>query len=888
MKFIKKALIIVMLFAFLLMIIPVGAERVKIPLISGSGYVKHADNSDYVYINTEYNVKNSDFRGVWVTPLVGDIDTYENKEKYKNEIISVLNTMKVYNLNALIFHIRIMNDALYESKYNNWSIYYNESPDWEALPWVIEECHKRGIEFHAWMNPYRVRNGQNDLTALAKEFPSSNMASDPNNLLQGANSVILNPGIPKVKTWLVDVCMEVVEKYDIDAIHFDDYFYDYKVDDTTTRKIYNTEGLSLGDFRRKQVDDFIESLSKNIRAYNEKSGKRVQLGISPSGVYLSGDGKVTYNENGDAITNGSLTTTTYIHYGDYLYSDTLKWINNEWIDYILPQCYWSIEHPLCPYADLLDWWNRVAKYKKVNVYSGIGLGDYGQEKKYSWVSNTEAYNQIMIANDMDYVHGVAFFSYKTYEKVLSNPKMLTNVDKIWKIRSLTPEIQYGDKIVPNKITGLEIYNNDTGYTMRWNNDSLDKFYVIYRSEGQVTFDPSEVIDVVGVNLASDGKQEYVDETAEKGKTYTYGIRSQSNSFTLGEGDTITTDSASSSRKAYLGDIKYYFVDELSKGNKAMIAFDKLSYYKGTAIKYELSYSFDDQEESKITNFLSRDNSMYTYIDVPKDASTFKGVLKGYNNIAASEVVLEKNITEALAKITNFGLYTNSYDTTFYTDELVNFAFNVHEVSGLTYTLEYSKDGFEWKKYLDINQDLKNYRVTVINCRFQNVLYNETGKHYYRIKATDGSISSYSDTISIQVYSHLSKPGGMKVNSKAIKDEYYVSENDKLTFEWIPSKVNGTAVNEALMVSSDGVNWSVLRTYAKIKNSSTDSLNKYEITIPGSDYEVQIKLVLSINGLKYESEPITIFVEKIFVFYDDLGAYINIKTNGYLNKTQLFN
>lgn len=888
MKTIKRTVIAIMLLALLLMVIPVSAAQVKIPLVNGSGYVKWADNSDFVYINTEYNIKNSDFRGVWVTPLVGDIAKYESKEQYKSEIISVLDTMKAYNLNAMIFHIRIMNDALYESKYNNWSVYYNENPDWEALPWVIEECHKRGIEFHAWMNPYRVRNGQNDLVSLAKEFPSNNMASDPNNLLQGSNSVILNPGIPKVKKWLVDVCMEVVQKYDVDAIHFDDYFYDYKVDDTTTRKLYNTEGLSLGDFRRKQVDDFIEDLSKNIRAYNEQTGKRVQLGISPSGVYRSGDGKVTYDENGNAITNGSLTTTSYIHYDDYLYSDTLKWINNEWIDYILPQCYWSIEHPMCPYADLLDWWNRVAKYKKVNVYSGIGLGDYGQEKKYSWISDTEAYHQIMLANGMENVNGVAFFSYKTYERALSNPKMLTNVDKIWKVRSLTPEIQYGEKIVPNKITGVEIYNNEKGYTMRWNNDSLDKFYVIYRSENNLKFDPSEVIDVVGVNLGKDGKQEYVDETAEKGKTYTYGIRSQSNSFTLGEGETITTEKAEETKKAYLGDIKYYFVDELSKGNKAMIAFDKLSYYKGTSIKYELSYSFDGNSETKVTNFLSREGSLYTYIDIPNDATTFNGTLKAYNDMAESEVILEKNITESLSKITNFGLLTDSYDDNFYNDELVNFVFNIHENEGLTYTLEYSKDGFEWNKYLDINQSLKNYRITVINCRFQSVLYDGTGKQYYRIKATDGNLSSYSDIVSIQVYSHLNKPRGMKVNSSSVKDIYYVNENDKMTFEWIPSKVNGTDVNEALMVSSDGVNWSVLRSYAKIKNSSTETLYQYEITIPGSEYEVQIKLILSINGLKYESESITIFVQKLFVFYDDLGAYINTKTSGYLKNTQLFN
>ena len=366
----KKIITFILLFFMAFGIFTVSAKNVNLVLSNGKT-VYYSGTQIAVKIPEEYKMQDTYFRGAWVTPLAGSIPAYSSKSQYQKEILEMFDILEYYNINALIFHVRIMNDALYPSKLNPLSGYMNTSED--LLTWVIEECHKRGIEFHAWMNPYRVRNGQNDLVSLAKEFPLNNMASDPNNLLQGSNSVILNPGIPKVKKWLVDVCMEVVQKYDVDAIHFDDYFYDYKVDDTTTRKLYNTEGLSLGNFRRKQVDDFIEDLSKNIRAYNEQTGKRVQLGISPSGVYRSGDGKVTYDENGNAITNGSLTTTSYIHYDDYLYSDTLKWINNEWIDYILPQCYWSIEHPMCPYADLLDWWNRVAKYKKVNVYSGIGL-----------------------------------------------------------------------------------------------------------------------------------------------------------------------------------------------------------------------------------------------------------------------------------------------------------------------------------------------------------------------------------------------------------------------------------------------------------------------------------------------------------------------------------
>ena len=114
-------------------------------------------------------------------------------------------------------------------------------------------------------------------------------------------------------------------------------------------------------FRREQVNLFIKSLSKAIRNYNTANNKRIQLGVSPSGIWKSGDGIVTYDTFGNAITNGSSTTSTYQHYGNYLYADTLRWINEEWIDYILPQTYWALEHGMCAYADLISWWDQVVK-----------------------------------------------------------------------------------------------------------------------------------------------------------------------------------------------------------------------------------------------------------------------------------------------------------------------------------------------------------------------------------------------------------------------------------------------------------------------------------------------------------------------------------------------
>ena len=308
----------------------------------------------------DYNLKR-EARAVWVSALVCDISKFSSKSQYQGEIERILDNMEKLNLNIMIFHIRIYNDALYESKYNSWSSLYSTNPSWDALPWIIDECHKRGIEFHAWMNPYRVTSGSyGSLSDVAKRFPNSNAASNPANLVKGSTNIILNPGIPAVQNFLVDVCMEVVEKYDVDAIHFDDYFYVKNVDDRATYLEYGV-GETIEDFRRESVNKFIRKLSKSIANYNEKNNKTVELGISPTASWANGDGVVTYDENGKAISNGSKGITQG-HYGDYLYCDTLLWVNEGLIDYILPQCYIGTSEGNELFYGTVDWWSKVCKY----------------------------------------------------------------------------------------------------------------------------------------------------------------------------------------------------------------------------------------------------------------------------------------------------------------------------------------------------------------------------------------------------------------------------------------------------------------------------------------------------------------------------------------------
>ena len=175
------------------------------PIVINGSTIKLKDGTTCT-IKSVYNLKGQEFRGCWCSPLTGDIGGFVSEESYKSQIISILETMERFNLNALLLHVRIKNDACYKSELNNWSSFYNTNPSWDSLPWVIEECHKRGIEFHAWMNPYRVSTGTtSNVEALASTFPKVNPASNPDNLLVCYSSVILDPGIPEVRDFLVSL-----------------------------------------------------------------------------------------------------------------------------------------------------------------------------------------------------------------------------------------------------------------------------------------------------------------------------------------------------------------------------------------------------------------------------------------------------------------------------------------------------------------------------------------------------------------------------------------------------------------------------------------------------------------------------------------------------------
>ncbi len=549
MKILKKVLIIcifVIAFSFSL---NVSAKNL---VLSDGTEVLYKGTTINVQIQDSYDQPETYWRAVWVTPIANCLPscTNSNIQTYKNEIIEMYDVMEAYNLNVCIFHMRMYNDATYPSSLNPKSSFYTATTD--LMPWIIEEAHKRGIEFHAWLNPYRVLTTSSTTRTCEsvangiKNKCSNNAGSNPDNLLvSNRNAVILNPGEPAVRNFIVETCMEIIRNYDVDAIHFDDYFYIDGVDDSLTKTKYDTENLSSADWRRKQVDLFIEQLSRTVREYNTRNNRYVQIGIAPTGIYKNGNGKVTYDSNNNAVTTGS-NTGGQTHYSSYLFCDTVKWINNEWIDYICPQSYWAFTHKSAGFAEVMSWWDKVCKYKNVNLYSGMGVYMADETSNiYSWkVGDEEAMDQILYCYTLENVEGTSVYNYNSLEgeykgrttAAMNNMKKVRN--NLFTKKSILPVVKSMKNNTINDCTLVSLTTSSTSNTLKFRKNNDAKFYIIYRSTSDVTFNQNEVIDIIG-NESSDFIT-YTDKVSN-GSNYKYGVKCQHYSNVLSNGVKATKD-----------------------------------------------------------------------------------------------------------------------------------------------------------------------------------------------------------------------------------------------------------------------------------------------------------------------------------------------------------
>ena len=295
-----------------------------------------------------------EFRAAWVA-TVGNIDWPSQKglstADQKAELLAILDRAVQLKLNAIIFQVRPACDALYASQIEPWSEYLTGAmgkppePFYDPLAFAVEEAHKRGLELHAWFNPYRARTAIGNSPAAANHITKTR----PQLVRQYGKSLWLDPGEKEVQDYSLSVIMDVVRRYDIDGVHFDDYFYPYKEkdasgqemdfpDDSSWRRFGAGGKLPREDWRRENVNTFVCRVYQSIKA----AKPAVKFGISPFGIWRPGYPQQIQGHDAYAK----------------LYADSRKWLANGWLDYFSPQLYWAIDPPDQSFPVLLKWWGK--------------------------------------------------------------------------------------------------------------------------------------------------------------------------------------------------------------------------------------------------------------------------------------------------------------------------------------------------------------------------------------------------------------------------------------------------------------------------------------------------------------------------------------------------
>ena len=358
------------------------------------------------------------FRGAWIA-TVANIDwpsaeAVGNTGKQQAEMIFLLDSLESIGINAIIFQVRPTADALYYSELEPVSHWltgsqgsWGEQTPWDPLDWTIEEAHKRGMEVHVWLNPYRVNLAKTDTSVICAEHI---FRRHPEWFWCYAKQWYFDPGLDVTREWICTIVQDIVQNYDIQAIHMDDYFYPYPVGkqelpDSLTFAAHPRGFENIRDWRRNNVNMAIQDISRTIKECKPE----VEFGISPFGVW----------RNASVDSTGSATTAGITNYDD-LYADIRLWIREGWIDYVLPQLYWEIGKKAADYEVLAHWWANEVRGTNCKLY--IGMAPYrleGASAKSPWGQGNEIKRQMKLNRSIPEITGECFYSTRP---LLRNPR----------------------------------------------------------------------------------------------------------------------------------------------------------------------------------------------------------------------------------------------------------------------------------------------------------------------------------------------------------------------------------------------------------------------------------------------------------------------------------
>ncbi|XP_076450450.1 glycosyl hydrolase YngK-like isoform X2 [Babylonia areolata] len=426
-----------------------------------------------------------EFRAVWVA-TVANIDWpssgQDPSSKQRQDLVDLLDTLKDLHFNAVIFQVRPAADAFYSSPYDPWSIYLTgrqgqaPHPFWDPLATAVTEAHARGMELHAWFNPYRAKAGSTSLTDLAPQHMARQLPQDAHPY--GPN-LWMDPGSRAVQNRTLDTILHVVTHYDIDGVHFDDYFYPYPEQDQdfpddATYQAYVAEGgrLSRALWRHHNVDGLVQEVSRRIKDVRPW----VKFGISPFGIWMSGQpsGVVGFSSN-----TGQ-------------YADSRKWLAEGWVDYLAPQLYWEIDPPRQSFTALSDWWIQQNSRGR-HLYMGCATYRTATGDRHWPVSEIERQVRETRSRRNESDLGNIFFSAKYYRDNTGGIADLFR-DSVYPRPALAPTMPWLRSDVPTLSTpDVTVQSGVVSWTTSADPAGKLRAFAVYRQEGGGAWHPLHVL-----------------------------------------------------------------------------------------------------------------------------------------------------------------------------------------------------------------------------------------------------------------------------------------------------------------------------------------------------------------------------------------------------------
>ena len=448
-----------------------------------------------------------EFRAAWIQSVNGQFRGMPT-EKLKQNLIGQLNSLQKAGINAIIFQVRPEADALYASRLEPWSRFLTgvqgkaPEPYWDPMQFMIDECHKRGMEFHAWINPYRTK------TTLKSELAPNHVYNiHPEWFVTYGDQLYFDPALPESRRHICMVVSDIVSRYDVDAIHMDDYFYPYPIkgkdfpDDASFAR-FGGGFSNKGDWRRSNVNVLIKKLHETIREIKPW----VKFGVSPFGIYR--------NESSDPLGSKTKGLQNY----DDLYADVLLWAREGWIDYNIPQIYWHIGHPVADYETLVKWWARNTENRP--LFIGQSVMNTVQNADPKNPSINQLPRKMALQRAYQTIGGSCQWPASA---VVENAGKYRDalIAEYHKYPALPPVFDFMDNEAPAKVRKMKPVWTEDGYILFWTapkyKEEMNRAvqYVVYRFNDKEKVnidDPSNIVAITRDNFYKlpyeDGKTKY--------------------------------------------------------------------------------------------------------------------------------------------------------------------------------------------------------------------------------------------------------------------------------------------------------------------------------------------------------------------------------------------